>query len=149
MTEPMDVATRGESQDHRIKKKKVLRTSEETSIGTIQDKYFFPEKRENEKHEIFFPRARNELAGKSGLASVDPFIDGEGVIRVGSKLVQIETVIIGESEEEEETETESMETSTIDDEDRAPNRRRDRKDKDKDDKDRYEAIREEDRRCRR
>ena len=65
----------------------VLRASEEALIRAIQDKHFFLEKREMKKRGIFSPLARKELPGKSKLASVNPFIDSEGIIRVGSRLV--------------------------------------------------------------
>ena len=62
--------------------------SEREIIVAVQIKHFWVERRELLKAGIDQPNSRKEMARRdSPLTPHNPFVDGEGVIRVGSRLI--------------------------------------------------------------
>ena len=55
-------------------------------IKAIQEKHFADEKRDLQRWRIDSPSARVEIPRKSTIYPLNPFLDGDGVIRVGSRL---------------------------------------------------------------
>ena len=68
-----------------------VRESEKEMLIAIQTKHFMDERREIKKAEIHRPDSRKEMAKKdSPLTPHNPFLDEDGVIRVGSRLMYAE-----------------------------------------------------------